>query len=78
MTEISKLMKTRLKIYLERNGIKAAWLAAKTGIRYDRVLRIINGGKVTASEAVLIATELRQPVHDLFEVTEVENPLTVE
>jgi len=64
MTELE----TKLKRYLTDNGIRSPWLAEKTQINYQRLLRILKGSEPTLSEAFAISRELNRDVHDLFEI----------
>lgn len=67
---------TKLKKYLDENGIKMIWLAGKAGIDYDRLFRIVKGSEPTLNEARLICAALGKAEHELFEITSIENSFT--
>ena len=68
--------KTKLKSFLEEKGIKMVWLAGKTGLDYQRVIRIIDGSEPSLKEARLICAALERAEHELFEITAIENSFT--
>ena len=54
------MIQNKIKIYLEKNGVKLSWLASETGIAIYALSNIVNGKrKITADELFKISKALK-------------------
>lgn len=53
---------TRLRDLLDGRERTAVWLARRSGIHYDKVLRILQGRPITLDEALALSRVLGVPV----------------